>query len=88
MAQLDYLMLAANVAVAVIVFLGVYLMNMKGIGKGSQSMFAIPFALMVVGMYEVCFLMFEGVKSKTIKWIILGCFGFFSIPYLIWVLRI
>lgn len=86
MAREDLLLLAGNITVALIVFIGVYLMNMKGIGKGSQPMFAIPFALMVSGMYLVCFLMFEEVKSKKIKWLILGFFGVFSLSYLIWVL--
>ena len=83
----DYWMFVANIAVAVIVFTGVYLMNMKEIGKGSQPMFAIPFALMVTGMYWVCFLMFEEVKSKKVKWVILGCFACFSLTFLVSVLR-
>ena len=79
----NYWMFAANVAVAIVIFVGVYLMNIKEIGRGSQPMFAIPFALMVVGMYEVCFLMFEDVKSKKAKWFILSLFGVFSTSFLV-----
>ena len=85
MTALDYLMVAANLTTAVIVVVGVYLMNVKGIGRGAQPMFAVPFALMVVALYEFCFLMFEGAKTTIIKWIITGLFAAVSTAYLVWV---
>ncbi len=64
-----------NLVVAAVIFAGLYITHMKSIGKGSQPMFAIPGAIMVVAMFECSYLILTDDRSFLTKWICLGVFG-------------
>lgn len=68
-----------NLFVAALTFAAMYLMNTKEIGKGAIAMFAIPVSLMVVAMFEVCYLILTDEKSNKIKWIALIPFAVVSL---------
>lgn len=65
----------ANAIVSGIVFYSVYLTNMKEIGKGSVSYFAIPAGLMVAAIYIFAYLIITNEKKKLIRWIVTAIFA-------------
>ncbi len=78
-AKTSHAVAAGNLIVGAVLFAGVFLMNMKSIGRGSLPMFAVPAAAMTVAMYECFYLVMTDGKSHRTKWRVLAAFAGLSL---------